>query len=47
MDNSKLKIGKQSLVNRLSCLKAISFEWTNGIDKHRLRTELKKTFIKH
>jgi len=44
-DRSKLRIGKQSLVNRLSCLRRISFNWTNGISKDLLRINLKKTFI--
>jgi len=45
MDTSRLKIGKQSLTNRLSSMKTIKFDWANGIDKHKLRIELKKTFI--
>jgi len=45
MDTSRLKIGKQSFPNRLSNMKAIKFDWTRGIDKHKLRIELKKTFI--
>jgi len=45
-DRSRLKIGKQSLVNRLNCLKNVLFDWTTGIDKNALRINLKKTFIK-
>jgi len=45
MDTSQLKIGKQSLANRLSSMKTIKFDWASGIDKHKLRIELKKTFV--
>jgi len=45
MDTSRLKIGKQSLLNRLTSLRAVNFDWTHGIDKHKLRIELKKTFV--
>jgi len=45
IDRSRLKIGKQSLVNRLNCLKKITFCWTSGISKDALRINLKKTFI--
>jgi len=45
MGTSRLKIGKQSLTNRLSSMRKINFDWANGIDKHKLRIELKKTFI--
>jgi len=44
-DRSKLKIGKQSLINRLNCLRDVNFDWTLGIEKNALRVNLKKTFI--
>jgi len=36
-DTSRLRIGRHSLVNRLRCLKAVKFKWTNEINKHALR----------
>jgi len=44
MDSSRLRIGKNSLCNRLNCMRSIKFDWTNGITDHALRTNLKKTF---
>jgi len=46
MDTSRLKIGRKSFLNRLNCLREVHFDWTTGICPHRLRVELKKTFIK-
>jgi len=46
MDTSRLKIGKNSLQNRLLLMREVPFDWTNGITPDRLRIELKKTFIK-
>jgi len=46
MDTSRLKIGRNSFLNRLNCLREVNFDWTTGICPHRLRVELKKTFIK-
>jgi len=45
MDGSKLRIGKNSLYNRLNSVQNIAFQWTNGINPDKLRIELKKTFI--
>jgi len=45
MDFSRLKIGKQSFLNRLQSLRCITFNWTNGIAPDRLRINLKKTFF--
>jgi len=45
IDKSRLRIGKQSIVNRLKCLGKINFNWTNGITKDSLRINLKRTFI--
>jgi len=44
-DTSRLRIGRQSLINRLQCLQRVKFKWTNGINKHALRMNLKKTFM--
>jgi len=44
MDSSRLRIGKNSLVNRLNCMRQVKFQWTNGINQHALRQNLKKTF---
>jgi len=44
MDDSKRKIGRNALHNRLQCMKKVSFDWIGGIDKHALRVKLKKTF---
>jgi len=46
MDTSRLRIGKNSFVNRLQCLRNINFDWTSGINPDRLRICLKETFIK-
>jgi len=45
IDRSRLRIGRQSIVNRLRCLGMINFDWTNGITKDSLRINLKQTFI--
>jgi len=46
-DRSRLKIGRQSLPNRLDFFSDIKFDWTRHEDTStdRLRIELKKTFI--
>lgn len=45
MDTSRLRIGRNSFLNRLQCL-SVQFDQTNGICLHKLRIGLKKTFIK-
>jgi len=45
MDTSRLRIGKHSLPNRMNSMCSISFNWIGGIDKNKLRIELKKTFV--
>jgi len=45
MDTSRLRIGKHSLPNRVNSMRTIAFDWVGGIDKHKLRIELKKTFV--
>jgi len=46
-DRSRLKIGRQSLPNRLDFFRNIKFDWTRreNLSTDKLRTELKKTFI--
>jgi len=45
-DNSRGKIGKQSLENRLSMMDAIGFDWIDqGLSDDRLRQLLKKAFF--
>lgn len=46
MDTSRLKIGKNSLQNRLKSVQEFQVDWLNGISSDRLRIELKKLFIK-
>jgi len=46
MDTSRLRIGKNSFINRLHCLRSINFDWTSGINPDQLRINLKITFIK-
>jgi len=45
MDTSRLRIGRYCLANRLSFMREIKFDWTQGIEENRLRVNLKKTFI--
>jgi len=45
IDESRRKIGRQSLLNRLRSLRSINFDWTQGISVDRLRINLKKTFF--
>jgi len=44
-DYSRLKIGRNSLVNRLPMLRRVKFPWLNGINNHTLRQNLKKLFF--
>jgi len=44
-DTSRTKIGRHSIVNRISCIREIKFDWTKKPSTHVLRIELKKTFI--
>jgi len=44
-DYSRLKIGRNSLVNRLPMLRKVKFQWTSGINNHTLRQNLKKLFF--
>jgi len=44
-DTSRLRIGRNSFVNRLEMLKKVNFSWTNGISPHLLRQNLKKCFF--
>jgi len=46
IDSSRLKIGRHSLANRLQMMKRVTFDWTQGLNKHSLRINLKKTFMK-
>jgi len=46
MDESRLRIGRNSLPNRLEVMKSINFDWFGDINKHSLRINLKKTIIK-
>jgi len=41
-DTSRLKIGHHSLPNRLKLMKRVTFDWTQGINKHSLRINLKR-----
>jgi len=43
-DNSKRKIGRQAVRNRLSPLNGLTFKWMNGISDDLLRINLKKHF---
>jgi len=45
VDNSKLKIGKQALQNRLQCFKEIDFDWIGNTNDDNIRTNLKRLFI--
>jgi len=45
MDESRLRIGRNSLPNRLDVMKTINFDWFGGINKHSLRVNLKKLLI--
>lgn len=45
LDTSRLKIGKHAFLNRLMCLREVIFHWQHGINKDRLRIELKMTFF--
>jgi len=45
IDSSRLRIGRHCLANRLSFMKDIKFDWTQGIEDNSLRVNLKKTFI--
>jgi len=47
MDTSRLKIGRNSLQNRICCASEFTNEWLKGISDNRLRVELKKSFIKN
>jgi len=47
MDSSRLKIGRNSLQNRLKMMTSVKFKWTTGINKHALRVALKTTFFKN
>jgi len=46
MDTSRLKVGRNSLPNRLQCVKEFKYDWLGGISKDILRTKLKSIFIK-
>jgi len=45
MDTSRLRIRHHCFYNRLNSMKNANFQWTYGIEKNRLRIELKKIFI--
>jgi len=45
VDNSKLKIGKQALQNRLQCFREIDFDWIGNTNDDNIRTNLKRLFI--
>jgi len=45
IDNSKLKIGRQSFPNRLRSMREIEFDWATGISDDLLRIRLKKPFL--
>jgi len=47
MDTSRLRIGKNSFLNRLQCLRRVNFDWTGGIRAHSLRINLKKPSVGH
>jgi len=45
IDSSQSRIGRHCLANRLSFMRDIKFDWTQGIEDNSLRVNLKKTFI--
>jgi len=46
MYSSRLKIGRNSLQNRVKMMMSVRFKWTTGINRHALRVALKSTFFK-
>ncbi len=48
IDNSRLKIGKQSIMNRIGPIfAAIDFDWIGNLSDDFIRTKLKKCFFKY
>jgi len=45
IDKSAYRVGRQSLTNRLQCLKKIDFDWIGIQNPDLIRKSLKKTFI--
>jgi len=46
-DNSKRKVGKQKLCNRLNFMNDIGFQWTNtSLNNDEIRIKMKETFFK-
>jgi len=45
IDKSKLKTGRQSLSNRLHCMKSLTFDWIGDHSDDYIRRNLKKTFF--
>jgi len=43
-DNSKRRIGRQALRNRLNFINDLGFDWINGMSDTALRINLKKEF---
>jgi len=41
-DNSRRKIGRQALINRLVIMNRFDFDWSDGLSNDRLRINLKK-----
>jgi len=45
MDTSRTRAGRQAFQNRLNCMRDVNFDWRNGVEKNKLRVELKKIFF--
>jgi len=45
MDTSRIRVGRQAFQNRLNCMRKVNFDWRNGVEKNKLRVELKKLFF--
>jgi len=45
MDTSRTRVGRQAFQNRLNCMREVNFDWRNGVEKNKLRLELKKLFF--